>query len=264
MIELALFVITGAITGILSGLLGIGGGMVIVPILLILLPQDGFPADALMHVALGTSLASIMLTSIASARAHHQHGRVHWQTVRHLAPGTVIGTLLGAWLASRLHTHALQLFFVVFIFYVGTQMLRDRRPEGHHTLPGAAGLSLVGAGIGAVSSLVGIGGGSLTVPFLVGCRCHIREAVATSAALGFPIAVAGTIGYVSTGLHTTGLPPYSFGFVYLPAVIGITAASMLTAPIGAKLTHTLPVSTLKKTFAVLLFGLGFKMLFGIL
>lgn len=262
MLEFLFFLLTGAVTGIISGLLGVGGGTIIVPILLVLLPQNGFQPEQLMHVALGTSLATIIFTSFSSVRAHHAHGRVNWTAVRHLTPGIILGTLLGAWLAAQLNTNILKGIFVLFMFYVGTQMLLDFCPPPSRALPEKKVLWLAGSAIGSISSLVGIGGGSLTVPFLVCCRCHMREAVATSSAVGFPIAVAGAAGYIATGLGAAGLPPYSLGHVYLPAVAGITAASMLTAPIGARLAHTLPVPMLKKGFAVLLYVLGARMLWG--
>ena len=264
MLEFLLFFITGALTGILSGLLGVGGGMVIVPILLILLPQNHVPPDQVMHVALGTSLATIIFTSWASAKAHHGHGKVNWHLVRHISPGIVIGTLFGAWLAARMHTGSLKVVFVIFVFYVGTQMLVNYCPPPSREPPSSRLLWMAGSVIGVFSSLVGIGGGSLTVPFLVCCRCHMREAVATSAAVGFPIAVAGTLGYMVPGFAIANLPPYSMGYVYLPAVAGITAARMITAPWGARLAHSLPVPVLKKGFAMLLYGLGLKMLWGML
>lgn len=258
--ELMLFLLAGAGTGILSGLLGIGGGLVIVPVLLLLLGQHAFPPAHLMHVALGTSLATIIFTSLASANAHRRHGNVHWPAVRRLSPGIVVGTLLGAWIAAWMDTSWLKILFILFVFYVGTQLLLEFLPAPHRTLPGKARLFSVGTVIGTVSSLVGIGGGSMTVPFLISCNCHMRVAVGTSAAIGLPIAIAGTVGYIATGLHVAGLPPYCLGFVYLPAVAGITLASMWTAPVGAKLAQTLPVPTLKKLFALLLYVLGLKML----
>ena len=264
MTEFTLFLLTGAVTGIISGLLGVGGGMIIVPILLALLPQNHFPPGQLMHVALGTSLATIIFTSLASARAHHRFNRVNWTIVRHITPGILLGTLAGTGLAAALQTDSLKVVFVIFMFYVGTQMLLDFCPPPSRELPGKTTLWIAGSLIGLISSLVGIGGGSMTVPFLVCCRCHMHDAVGTSSAVGMPIAVAGTAGYIVTGLHAGELPNYSLGFVYLPAVAGITAASMLTAPWGARLAQTLPVPNLKKGFALLLYGLGLKMLWGIL
>lgn len=262
-LAILLFLLTGALTGILSGLLGIGGGLVIVPILLLLLDHNHFPPEHLMHVALGTSLATIIFTSLASARAHHGHGNVDWRIVASLAPGIVAGTLAGAWLAAHLHTDSLKIVFVLFVFYIGTQLLLDFKPAPSRTLPGSAATFLTGGGIGIMSSLVGIGGGTMTVPFLVWCNHPMRRAVGTSAAVGFPIALAGTVGYAINGMDVAGLPPYSLGFVYLPAVAGIVASSMFTAPLGAKLAQVLPVPLLKKFFALLLYGLGIKMLTGI-
>ena len=263
-IEFLLFLFTGVFTGILSGLLGVGGGLVIVPILLILLGQQGFPHEYLMHVALGTSLATIIFTSLMSARAHHRHGNVNWPVVWRITPGIIAGTLFGAWLAGQLDATSLKIVFIVFVFYVGTQLLLNLAPPPSRALPGSLGIFSAGSVIGTFSSLVGIGGGTLTVPFLVFCNTHMRNAVGTSAAVGFPIAIAGTVGYVATGWHTANLPPYCLGFIYLPAVAGITLTSMLTAATGAKLAQTLPAPTLKKLFALLLYGLGLKMLLSII
>lgn len=259
-LELLIFLLAGAFTGILSGLLGVGGGLVIVPILLLLLGHHQVPPSQLMHVALATSLATIIFTSLSSARAHASHGNIHWGAVRHITPGVIAGALMGAWLAAGLPTITLKIVFVVFVFYVGTQLLLDFRPPASRTLPGRLALFTVGSVVGIFSSLVGIGGGTMTVPFLVYCNCHMRQAVGTSSVVGFPIAVAGTLGFIINGWHIDGLPPYSAGFVYLPAVAGISMASMMTAPIGARLAQTLPVSSLKKIFAVLLFVIGIKML----
>lgn len=262
--EFALFLLTGACTGLLSGLLGIGGGLVIVPALLYLLAQHQFPPEHLMHIALGTSLATIIFTALASAASHHRHGGVDWRIVRRITPGIVLGTLSGSMLASIMPATALKLVFVMFVAYAGTQLLLDFCPPPSRRLPGRIVLFGAGGLIGAFSSLVGIGGGTMTVPFLMCCNCHMRQAVGTSAAIGFPIAVAGTLGYMIAGAGSAGMPAYTVGYVYLPAVAGITAASMLTAPIGAKLAQTLPVHLLKKLFALLLYALGMKMLWGVL
>ena len=261
--EFFLYLATGALTGVLSGLLGIGGGMIIVPVLVLLLGPHHFPADHLMHVALGTSLATIIFTAIASSRAHHRRGSVNWPAARGIVPGIVLGTLAGAWLAAQISSDALKVVFVLFAFYAGTQLLLDFCPPPSRALPGNGVLFFAGNVIGMISSLVGIGGGSLTVPFLVCCKCPMREAVGTSALIGLPVALGGTLGYLTMGWHVSGLPPYSLGFVYLPAVLGITLASTLTAPLGAALAHRLPVPVLKRVFAVLLYGLGVKMLWSV-
>jgi uncharacterized membrane protein YfcA len=179
--------------------------------------------------------------------------------VHHILPGIALGCLSGAWLASRLDTQPLKLLFVVFELYVGTQLLLEFAPKAARMLPGRTGMTLAGVLIGAVSSLVGIGGGTLSVPFMVFCNRDMREAVGTSAAIGFPIAVFGGLGYMLTGWGVGTLPPFSVGFVYLPAFVGLVLTSVLTAPFGAKLAHLLPVPALKKLFALLLYGLGLKM-----
>lgn len=249
----------GGLSGILAGLLGVGGGIVIVPALTVLFTAQEMPAPFVFHLALGTSLACILFTSVASLRAHHGRGAVNWQVVRRVTPGILAGTLLGSWVAAQLSTPLLKGLFVVFLSYVALQMLLDVRPAPARQLPGASGLLGVGGLIGGVSSLVGIGGGSMSVPFLVWCNVSMRDAIGTSAAIGFPIALAGAAGYVANGLAVMALPPHSLGFVYLPALLGVAAVGVLTAPLGARLAHRLPVTQLKRTFAALLLVMAARM-----
>jgi len=253
----------GAVVGVLAGLLGVGGGLIIVPMVVFTLTWQGVPSQHLMHLALGTSLASIIFTSVSSFWAHHQRRAVHWTVVRRIVLGILVGTFLGSYLASRLSTNLLKGVFVVFLYYMTFQMLADIKPRPTRGLPGGLGMFGVGNGIGAVSSLVGIGGGSLSVPFMIWCNMTVHDAIGTSAAIGFPIAIAGTVGYIVNGLHVPGLPAYSLGYVYLPALAGIVAASVMTAPLGVRLAHSLPVAKLKRVFAVLLFIMGTKMLIGL-
>lgn len=254
-----MYLALGAFAGVLAGLLGVGGGLVIVPVLTFIFTAQHLPETHILHLALGTSLASIMFTSISSLRAHDGRGAVDWAVVRRISAGIVVGTFAGSWVAAQLSTDALKVFFVVFLYYVATQMLLNIKPKPHRQLPGLAGMSGVGGLIGAVSSLVGIGGGSMTVPFLVWCNVGIHRAIGTSAAVGFPIAVAGAAGYIVNGL-SADLPRYSLGFVYLPALVGVALASIVTAPFGARLAHSLPIDKLKKIFACLLIVMGTKML----
>lgn len=257
------YLIVGAIAGVLAGLLGIGGGLVIVPMLVFCLTKQGVPQQAIMHIALGTSMASIMFTAVSSFWAHHRRGAVHWSVVRRIVPGILVGTFLGSCVASRLSTGFLKAFFVVFLYYVAFQMLTNKKPKPSRGLPGDAGMFAVGGTIGVVSSLVGIGGGTLSVPFMMWCNLAVHEAIGTSAAIGFPIAIAGTFGYVLNGLQVSGLPDLSLGYIYLPALAGIVGASVLTAPLGVRLAHSLPVDKLKRVFAVLLLAVGTRMLVGL-
>lgn len=254
-----LYLALGAFAGVLAGLLGVGGGLVIVPILTFIFSAQGLPADHILHLALGTSLASIMFTSISSLRAHHARGAVEWLVVKRISPGILAGTFFGSWIAAQLSTRFLKAFFVVFLYYVAIQMLLNIRPEPHRQLPGATAMFGVGGLIGGISSLVGIGGGSMSVPFLVWCNVAMHNAIGTSAAIGFPIALAGTVGYLVNGL-AVDLPPATLGYIYLPALIGVAAASIVTAPLGARLAHSLPIGGLKKIFALLLIVMGTKML----
>jgi uncharacterized membrane protein YfcA len=249
----------GALAGLLAGLLGVGGGLVIVPVLTMLFTVQHLPADHVMHLALGTSLASIMFTSVSSMRSHHGRGAVEWEIVRRITPGIVAGVFLGSWVAAWLSTRVLKAFFMVFLFYVAVQIFLDITPRPRK-MAGTAGMIGAGTLIGGISSLVGIGGGTMSVPFMLWCSVPMRKAIGTSAAIGFPIALAGAAGYVLNGLKATSLPSHTLGFVYLPALLGVSLASVLTAPLGARLAHSLPVSKLKKIFAGLLLLLAGKML----
>ena len=256
-----IYLLTGAFVGFFAGLLGIGGGLIIVPVLITVFSAQDFPADRIIHLALGTTMATIIFTSAASLRTHHQHGAVNWQIVKNITPGIFLGTFAGAALASSMTRQLLSLIFVIFIFYAATQMLLQFRPSPMFQLPEKIGMLLVGCIIGTLSSLVAIGGGLLSVPFLTLCKVKLQHAIGTAAAIGFPIALAGTAGYVVNGyLQLEPLPPYSLGYVYLPALIWLVLASMLTAPLGAKLTHSARTAILRAIFVVLLYGLGIRML----
>jgi uncharacterized protein len=263
LIMIGLYFTVGAISGILAGLLGIGGGLVIVPMLVFCFTREGFAHGHLMHIALGTSMASIIFTSVSSFLSHHKRGAVIWDIVIRIIPGILLGTFIGAWIASRMSTNSLKAFFVVFLYYVAIQLLLDKKPSPSREIPGNAGMFGAGNVIGVVSSLVGIGGGTLSVPFMIWCNIAVHQAIGTSAAIGFPIAISGTVGYIYNGLHVAGLPSYSLGYVYLPALAGLVCASVLTAPLGARLAHSLPVSPLKRIFAVLLLIVGTRMLVGL-
>lgn len=251
----------GAFTGFCAGLLGVGGGMLLVPFLTLLFTYMGFPAHAIVHMAIATSMATILFTSLSSVRAHNKKGAVRWNVVFALAPGILMGGMLGGGkVFSVLKTGWLSLVFALFVGFSAAQMLRNRQPKPGRTLPGTPGMVTAGAGIGFLSSLVGAGGGFVSVPFMTWCNVPIHNAVATSAALGFPIAVASVIGYVWSGLQQTGLPAGSVGYIYLPALATIALASVLTAPLGARTAHRLDVAQLKRVFAALLFSLSAYML----
>jgi uncharacterized membrane protein YfcA len=257
------YVALGAVAGFFAGLLGVGGGAIMVPVLAMMFAAQGFPEAHLMHLALGTSMAAIVFTSVSSLRAHHSHGAVLWPVVKTIAPGIVAGTLLGAQIAAQVPTRPLAIVFAAFISYVAVQMILNMKPKPSRELPGPAGMIGVGGFIGFVSALVAIGGGSLSVPFMAWCNVKVQHAIGTSAAIGFPIAVAGTVGYMIAGHDASELPAGSLGFIHLPALAATVLASMLVAPLGAKLTHRLPVPTLKKIFAALLLALAAKMLHGL-
>ncbi len=253
----------GLFTGFSAGLLGIGGGLVMVPALAMIFAAQQFaPAEAL-HLALGTSIATILFTSFSSLRAHHRHQAVLWNVVAQITPGILLGTLIGTLFAAHVPAKPLAIFFALFVCFVATQMVFNLKARPTRELPGAAGVFAVGTGIGAISALVAIGGGAFTVPFLTRCNVRIQHAIGTSAAVGFPIAVGGSLGYIYNGWQHPGLPQWSLGFVYLPALVWMVPASMLLAPVGARLTHRLPIVVLKRVFACMLVALASKMLWNL-
>jgi uncharacterized membrane protein YfcA len=250
----------GLAVGFLAGMLGIGGGMVMVPMLVFVFTAKGFPPQHMMHLALATALATIVFTSISSVRAHHRHGGVDWTVARAMAPGIVAGALAAALVAGLIPTRPLAIFFTGFMFYAAAQMFVEIKPRAARHLPGRSGLFAAGAGIGAVSSLLAAGGAFLSIPFLAWCNVPLKRAIGTAAANGFPIAVAGTAGYVVQGMRVSGLPEGSVGYVYVPALLLIVAASMPMAPLGARLAHRLPVRRLRVVLALLLLALALRML----
>ncbi|OFZ99366.1 MAG: hypothetical protein A2Z64_00130 [Betaproteobacteria bacterium RIFCSPLOWO2_02_67_12] len=250
----------GAAVGFLAGLLGIGGGMVMVPALVFIFTAKGFPAEHMMHFALATGITTIVFTSIASVRAHHRHGAVDWPIARAMSPGIVVGSFLAALAAGLVPTRPLAVFFTGFLFFAATQMLLQRQPKSTRALPGPAGVFAAGAVIGGFSSLLAAGGAFLSIPFLTWCNVPLRRAIGTAAAVGFPIALAGSAGYVLQGLRIESLPGGFAGFVYLPALALIVATSMLAAPWGARVAHRLPITRLRIVFALMLYALGARML----
>ncbi len=250
----------GAVTGFLAGLLGIGGGGVLVPFLVAAFLSGGVSTAEVVHLALGTSMACMVFSTIASYRSHRAKGAINSRAVKGMAGGVIAGTFSAAFLASFLSSTFLAVVFVVFMTFSATQMFLGRRPRGSRQLMGNTGLFAAGSGIGALSALVSIGGGSLTVPFLAWQNVDIKTAIGTSAAIGLWISVAGTLGYVISGWDESSLTGLTVGHVYLPAVAVISTSSFVAAPYGAQLAHRLPVSTLKKLFGALLVVLSLRML----
>jgi uncharacterized membrane protein YfcA len=258
-VELALL---GIGTGFLAGLLGIGGGMLMVPFITIILSGRGVSPDLAVKMAIATSMATIIFTSVSSVRAHHKRGAVRWDIVKRLAPGIVIGSIISSLgVFALLKGSHLALFFGLFVSFSATQMFLDRKPKPTRQMPGTGGQLAAGGVIGFLSGLVGAGGGFASVPFMAWCNVAMHNAVATSAALGFPIAVANVVGYVISGLTVTQLPAGSFGYIWLPALLVIALCSVFTAPLGARAAHALPVGKLKRVFASILYLLAAYMFY---
>lgn len=264
------YLLLGAFSGFIAGLLGVGGGLLIVPVLASLFSYV-MPESLIMQMAIGTSLMSIVFTSLSSIYAHHRQQKIVWALVQKLSFGILIGAILGAGLANTVPSHYLRYLFAVFELFVAWQLLFTTKSQYNTTDTSSPALprpflekigfmTLVGSFIGFLSSLLGIGGGTLTTPFLLHCRITLNHAIATSAAVGLPIAIAGSLGFIMVGWSHQNLPELSLGYIYLPALLGILLTSILFAPLGAQLTHRLPTQLLKKIFAILLILLATKLL----
>lgn len=256
-----LYLLLGGIAGFFAGLFGIGAGILLVPALHELFVAQGFPADIALRSALGTSMAAIIFSAIASLRTHHKHGAVLWRIVIWITPGILLGTLLGSQLANFLPTRGLALFFVIFLVLIALQMALELRPAATRGLPGKTGLAGVGTVIGVVMSLIAGGGGALAVPYLVWCNVEMKKAVGTAAAIGCPLAISGALGYAVAGWNVGNRPDWSIGYIYLPALLATISTSSLTAPLGANLAHRLPTRAMKRGFAVLLLLVAARMIY---
>lgn len=254
--NLVLYLLVGVCAGLLSGLLGVGGGVVIVPALAIIFAGMSMPANVVLHMAIGTSLATIVITSLSAIYAHHRRDTIQWPLARQLLPGLVVGSLIGAAVADYLRNDSLQFLLGLFILLVALQIGLGIEPAPHKQLPGRTGMGLAGGGIGILSALFGIGGGLVTVPFLVWRNVPMRFATATSVACGLIIALAGATEFMVAGVGAvpagSPLARWSSGFVYWPAFTGITATSVFAAPFGAWLSHRLSVRWLRRVFALVL------------
>jgi uncharacterized protein len=254
------YLLIGALAGFVAGLLGIGGGVVMVPLLVFVFTAQGALPEHVLHMALATAMATIVFTSLSSMRAHHAHGSVDWPVARIMAPGMLAGAFAAALLAGMIPTRPLAAMFTALMLYAATQILFDLRPQSTRELPGRVGVFGAGAVIGAVSSLLAAGGAFLSIPFLTWCNVPVRRAIGTAAANGFPIAVAGTAGYVIQGWRAQGLPAPSIGYVYLPAFALIALVSVFIAPLGAKLAHRLPVKRLRVLLGAMLYVVAIRLL----
>lgn len=260
MMWFAAYVAAGAFVGVLAGLLGIGGGMTLVPVMAALFAAQQFAPDHVVHMALATCMASVVFTSSSSVREHLKFKGVDFDIVKRMTPGMVIGSLLATSFSAWIPQRMLALSFAVIVFCGATQILLNKKPEAARSLPSAGPLFAVGVVIGIIAGLVSAGGAFLSVPFMLWCGVPMKKTIGTGAMMGIPLAIMGTIGYAISGWNVTGLPPGTIGFVSITALVGIVCGSVFTAPIGARLAHRLPVVTLKRIFACLLYVLAAKML----
>jgi uncharacterized membrane protein YfcA len=251
--DILMLMLCGSISGFLAGLLGIGGGMILVPFMILVFNHLEFSQEVIVHMAIATGMCTILFTTSSAIWAHHKHGSIDWKLVAALSPGMIFGGLIGgSELFEALKTSWLSLFFAVFIVYTSIQMLLNKKPKAGRDLPGALGLFSFGGFAGALASLVGAGGAFITVPFMLWCNVKPHTAMATSSGLGLPVAAAATLGYMYGSWGNPNLPSGSMGFVYLPAVACIVVVRIFTAPFGAKLARKLDVAQLKRVFGVML------------
>jgi uncharacterized membrane protein YfcA len=250
----------GAFAGFFAGMLGIGGGAIMVPFMVLLFEAQQLPSAHILHLAVGTSMATIVFTSVSSVRAHAARGAIRWDIAARMTPGILAGGLVGSAIASLIPTVVFAALFTAVIYLAATNMLLDRKPRASRQPPGHLGMFAAGFLVSAASAFAAVGGAFMTVPFMLWCNVPMLQAIGTAAVIGFPIALSGTLGFIFTGWRETGLPPYSIGFVYLPALGGVVAASVLLAPLGAAAAHRLPTVWLRRVFAILFYAIATRML----
>ncbi|WP_186648046.1 sulfite exporter TauE/SafE family protein [Fluviispira vulneris] len=258
-----LYLLTGSIAGILAGLLGIGGGAIVVPSLAFIFLHSGMPKEHIMHLAIGTSLTAMFFTSFFSSYSHHKKGRVEWDILLKTAPGICLGVFVGAFFSARMNTETLTIVFAIYLIFISIQMfLKKDKVTEKKTLFKESKSTLASGGviIGLLSGLLGVGGGTLTVPFLTYLGKSVHKAIGTSAACGFIITIVGTICFTLLSGEAKNLPEGTIGFIYLPAALGVTVMSSIFAPIGAKISGQLSPKVLLKCFSILLLAVAVKML----
>ena len=256
--EILTLLIAGAIAGTMAGLLGIGGGIIIVPVVSLILEAQGISTDIVIKVAVGTSLATIMVTAISSVYAHNRKGAVDWKIFKALTPWILLGTVAGTIIVDRMPGEILYVAFILFLYAAATR-LAIGNVVGHHKLPGTPGMAIVGTINGTVSAMMGIGGGVINVPFLTYCSVPIKRAIATAASIGLPLATISAIGFAITGQNEAGIPAASIGYINMPIFASVVASSIVFAPLGARLAHTLPERTLNIFFSIFLFIMATSM-----
>ncbi|SNX29254.1 Uncharacterized membrane protein YfcA [Polynucleobacter meluiroseus] len=255
--DILMLMLCGSISGFMAGLLGIGGGMILVPFMILVFNHLGFNQHVIVHMAIATGMATILFTTTSAILAHHKHGSIDWKLVASLSPGMVLGGLFGgSEIFEAINTSWLSLGFAIFIVYTSIQMIINKKPTAGRDLPGPVGLFSFGAFAGVLASLVGAGGAFITVPFMLWCNVKPHTAMASSSGLGFPIAAAATVGYMYGSWGNPNLPEGSLGFIYIPAVLCIVVVSVFTAPFGARMARKLNVGQLKRIFGIMLFLLA--------
>lgn len=259
-----IFLTLGAFVGYMAGLFGLGGGGFLVPAFVAIFSLHGISEEKIMHMALGTSMMSIVITSFASFKAHNKKGAVNWNIFRKMVPGVVLGTFAATFVAVNIKSYYLALFFTIVMIVLSIRMIFDMEPKKGTAIPNPSNLFSAGSLLGAISAIMSVGGGAFTVPYLTSHNIDIKKAIGTSAAIGFPISIIGTLGYIINGWNESTISNFQIGYVYLPAVLLVSLTSTITAPLGVKTAHKLPTAILKKFFAFLLIGLSIKMLISFL
>jgi uncharacterized protein len=254
------YLVTGAVAGFFAGMLGIGGGAIIVPMLVWLFEAQGLPRAQVMHLAVGTALATFLFTSMASVRAHAGRNAIRWDIGWRMTPGIIAGGLIGSGLSRHVSTAGFAAIFTVVVYAAATSMLIDRKPRAARELPGALGMFVAGFLFSALSAFAAVGGAFMTIPFMMWCGVPLLQAIGTASLIGLPIALSGSVGFMLAGFGAEELPRWSLGFIYLPALAGVVATGVLAAPLGAAVAHKTPTRWLKRIFALLFYFVATRML----
>ncbi len=255
-----LLLLAGSIAGFIAGLFGVGGGIIVVPVTLWVLNVQHVETEYVQHIAVGTSLMVMVFTTSVSSWGHYRKKAIHGQVFRNMAPGIVLGSVIGSMLASYIPSKSLQIVFIVFAYLVSVKTLIGFNPNSSWNLPRPAAIFGIGSLFGGLSGLLGIGGGVFNVPFLLACKVPIKKAVGTSSTLSWAVAISGTITYMYSGLQISDLPQGTFGFCYLPVAVTLIITTTIFAPLGVKLTHALPAKLMQTLFALMLVAFSTQIL----
>lgn len=258
---IVLLLLAGSIAGFIAGLFGVGGGIVVVPVVLWVLKSQNIESEYIQHIAVCTSLTVMVFTTFISSWGHYRKKAIHFGVFKNMAPGIIVGSMLGSMFASFIPSQSLQLVFIVFAYMVALKTMAGFNPNSSWSLPKPVEIFGIGSLFGGISGLLGIGGGAFNVPFLLACKVPVKKAIGTSATLSWSVAISATAGYIWSGMQIENLPEGTFGFCYLPAAITLVITTSIFAPLGVRLAHKLPQKLMRIIFGIMLLVVASKMLF---